>query len=627
MCGHVAVCWSHGSPVQPELRYNVTTLHKYGDNDESSAPTKFIALVTEPLTMVTKPVTVVTAPLMKMTEPVTVATKPLTAVTDPVTSVEPAIASSGESGEVDHVDVNVTSTSTPLVTMTTSDVATSPVVLSPSSVDPAFLSATEQVNGVTTVSVNVSASVSQSSTNTIDIMTVSPDMSDVSPSTVSHDMSSDVTPSVTSIVSPTTSVLLNVSSGLITSEVEVSTLPSDTLNMTAAFPDFEGSVTPLLSVSPTVKPPVSTPTLSPTVTLDNMTDVLVLTSIINVSATTPAITVDTVSLLVDTTPSSTGPDIVTTPSDRVYKLTFDGNCSLLELPGFKQQFVKVLSSLIKIKFKIKDENLKIHKEITCGSLIVKVGLFNLTDPSFDAKMETMANSSVALNVTTGNITLFISLLKVANIRKSELTLAGSTTTETPTSEQPALNQIDKFIVIVFSIVGGTLLIFGVVYVMYICCARKHKSFDLGDTPTANVHLEDFTLTKMTRSHPMYSDQGMVISLESNAANSDLKPGNVYQGHQGHFPGTTVPPLSTFKSSETFEPQRLVAVSSMDASQDMGLTHGSAENLTKIPHRASTTQTGFDNPSFSSEDVLDSGTDDNVEDLQQLSGLNEGATPF
>ena len=408
---------------------------------------------------------------------------------------------------------------------------------------------------------------------------------------------------------------------LISSSVEVSTQPSDTLN-TSTVPVIDGSVTTVESMSQTVTPPISTPT----VTLDNMT------SVINMST---SVTTDTASTVVDMSTSSTqltepGVETTTTavtPTDRIYKLTFDGNCSLLELPGFKEQFVKVLSSLIKIRFKITDNSLKIDENIKCGSLLVEVQIFNLTDLSLDNKMVTLSS----VNMTVANVTFYITLINVTLVDESPVTVSPTTEAMSPmTTERPFLYHFDKLLVIVFSIVGGTLLVLAIVVGVYLCRTRRHKSFDLGDTPTANVRLEDFTLTKMTRSHPMYSDQGVIVSLEPRVVNSDAKsPGSVYQGQQGYFPKTTGP-LSTF------QPQRLVAVENGGGQGDrqgdgqgdrVTGRHGSDENLTDTFEAVSPSRTGFDNPSFSSEDILDSGTEDNVEDLQQPGGLTEGATPF
>ncbi|KAK2188121.1 hypothetical protein NP493_141g04013 [Ridgeia piscesae] len=597
--------------------------------------------------------TLVTMTTTDVTTPVLVTVKTSDIVTSSVlpssmSMLSPALSVSVNISVTRTYDVTSTNTVSPAVTDATQNVSSSRVSpelssstvlpkVSSSSVSPNMSSSSvaPELSSSTVLPKVSSSSVSPNmSSSSVSPTRVSPDVSSssVTPNMSSSSVSPKVSPSTSLVSLPSdvslvqaivTSILPNMSTVLISSSVEVSTQPSDTLN-TSTVPDIDGSVTTVESMSPTVTPPISTPT----VTLDNMT------SVINVSTSG---TTDTMSTVVDTStlltrPTEPGVETTTTavtPTDRVYKLTFDGNCSLLDLPGFREQFVKVLSSLIKIKFKITDNSLKIAKNIKCGSLTVEVQIFNLTDPSLDNKMETLSS----INVTAANVTFYITLLKVALVPATE---AMSPTTEavTPTTERPFLYQFDKLLVIVFSIVGGTLLVLAIVVAFYSCRTRRHKSFDLGDTPTANVRLEDFTLTKMTRSHPMYSDQGVIVSLEPHDTNSDTKavsPGSVYQGQQGYFPKTTGP-LSTF------QPQRLVAVENggdrMDGGQDdrhgdRAVTgrHGSDENLTDTFQAVSPSRTGFDNPSFSSEDILDSGTDDNVEDLQQPSELTEGATPF
>ena len=580
------------SPALTELNTKVTEM----TTKVTVAPLDSVVSVSPALTELNTKVT-------EMTTKVTVAPlDSVVSVSPALTSVEPAHSSSEESRRD-----NITSPGTaPSVSVTTSTAT----LFS----DQPLLS-TSQVGDLSIATDDVSVSVSQDKTNSSDMVTVSP--------------GSTIT--VTTVMSPApqnASMQVNVSSVLSTSEFDMSTdssdtvtvkseLPkmstpsNDTVTMTSVLPNIKSSVIPSLkssvmpslNVSMTATLALSTPALSSTMTPDNVTDLPVTVSN-DTNVTTTATTNDTTSLVVN----ASSPELVA-PSNKVYKLVFEGNCSLLELPGFRDQFVKVLSSLIKIKFKLKDEDLKIDDEITCGSLIVDIRL-NSTDPAMDAKMMTLGDSSVSLNITAGGTALCITLMKVSNVpfETPRLTSTGGTT-EMPSNDGIVLSRTEQIIVIVCAIVGGSLLIFGVLSIVYTCHTRNYKSFDLGDTPTSNVHLEDFTLTKMDRSYPLYDDQDMVVAYDSDV--KPVSPESIYQ--HGYFPRATAP-LSTFKSAETFEPQTLVAVGSEGDRQSAALTgsHHSSGDITD-------TETGFENPSFSGEDFLDPAAEHMVEDLQKRRG--------
>ena len=124
-------------------------------------------------------------------------------------------------------------------------------------------------------------------------------------------------------------------------------------------------------------------------------------------------------------------------------------------------------------------------------------------------------------------------------------------------------------VIICSVIGGVLLLLLITFICYKCIgARNRKSFALGDTPAAQYDMEDFSLTKMNRPKPIYTDRGLII-------NTDLN----------------VPPrpLSGYSS-----PTAGGAANSNHRSSSEQLVESG-----RAPHNA-----GHDNLSFSSEDMLD-----------------------
>ena len=585
----VAVCCA--SNMSTEHLSTVTTTQGHNDNTETNATTIPTVLTTEPKVNVKEMTTKATVALQDSVDSVPPA----------LTSVEPARSPSDE-----PVYENTTSPGTAPSTSLTASATKSPLV----SANPTLTSSQVGNISIATDS-NMSVTVSQTS-NSSDMVTTSPRSTitvtpEMSPAPQNASMQFNVS-SVLTTSKPEMSTDSNDTVTVMSELPKMSTLSNDTATVTSILPDIMVSVMPPLNVSMNATLAVSMHAImSSTVAPDNVTDQPAVTVSSDANVTTTATTNGTTSLVVN----ASSPEAVA-PSDKVYELVFEGNCSILELPGFREQFVKVLSSLIKMEFKLKDEDLKIDDEITCGSLIVDVHLFNF-NPAMDAKMMTMGNSSLSLNVTAGSVTFYMPLLKVSNVPyETPLSTSAGSTTEMPSIDGIVLSHTEQIIVIVCAIVGGSLLIFGVLSIVYTCHTRNYKSFDLGETPTANVNMEDFTLTKMDRSYPLYDDQDMVVAYDSDV--KPVSPDSVYHYQHGYFPRTTAP-LSTFKSAETFEPQTLVAVGREgDTDRHAALTgsHHSSGDITD-------TETGFENPSFSGEDFLDPAAEHMVEDLQKHRG--------
>ena len=570
----------------------VTTTQGHNDNTDTNATTIPTVLTTEPKMNVTEMTTTMTVALPDSVDSVPPA----------LTSVEPTRSFSDEPGAE-----NMTMPGTAPSTFVTAS-ATKSLLASANST----LSTSQVGNISIATDSNVSVTVSQTS-NSSEMVTASPGSTitvtpEMSPAPQNASMQFNVS-SVLTTINPEMSTDSNDTATVMSELPKMSTLSNDTANVTSLLPDITVSVMPPLNVSMNATLAVSVHAMSSTVAPDNVTDQPAVTMSSDPNVTTTATTNGTTSLVVN----ASSPEPVA-PSDKVYELVFEGNCSILELPGFREQFVKVLSSFIKMEFKLNDEDLKIDDEITCGSLIVDIHLFSF-NPAMDTKMMTMGNSSLSLNVTAGSITFYMPLLKVSSVPfETPLSTSAGSTTEMPSIDGIVLSHTEQIIVIVCAIVGGSLLIFGVLSIVYTCHTRNYKSFDLGDMPTANVNMEDFTLTKMDRSYPLYDDQDMVVAYDSDV--KPVSPDSVYHYQHGYFPRATAP-LSTFKSAETFEPQTLVAVGS-EGDTDR---HGAA--LTGSHHSSgdiTDTETGFENPSFSGEDFLDPAAEHMVEDLQKRRGF-------
>ncbi len=135
----------------------------------------------------------------------------------------------------------------------------------------------------------------------------------------------------------------------------------------------------------------------------------------------------------------------------------------------------------------------------------------------------------------------------------------------------------------------------------------------GLTPSSGVKLEDFTLTRLDRPHHIYLPNGQLVHavdpntqkivppITSPSTTGKESPGIVrsYVHSNSHY---TMPTFNEFESMETLPVARIPSTENLVSKKD---------NKSELP--------GIDNPSFSSDDILDSGNEsDHVSSKQESS---------
>ena len=297
-------------------------------------------------------------------------------------------------------------------------------------------------------------------------------------------------------------------------------------------------------------------------------------------------------------------------TDSVYQFVFEGNCTLLmESPTMSQSFRNSVKNNLAEKLAI-PTNRVYAGPIKCGSVITNVTVEHTDMTTIDDQiMEIIAsgNFSFAINNTDNGKALMFQAAGVKVLISPYIGIQGPSS-DSPVQTEPfedsllrgfwELSEMERILIIVFSVLGGFLFILAAAYIVHVCCLRgQSKSFDLGDTPDHQVKMEDFTLTKLQRPPTIYDEHGMILT-------EDLHPGQTKMaipymppgGHtccHGH--------VSTFKESPVL----------LRRANDSAL-HGSAENLVTHELSQRPKDTGVDNMSFSSDDILGDGEGDGTD---------------
>ena len=355
----------------------------------------------------------------------------------------------------------------------------------------------------------------------------------------------------------------------------------------------------LQSVPPTSEYLPSTP-LTPDQTT---TELPVTTSVLSTAAT------ETSDL---TTPESTTVSEVTTLTDSYttmkpqpikydlkVKLVLSGNCSVLNqmknddnLAEFNLKLAMALSERLALDV----NNIKIE-DTQCGSVIARVHFMNITtEMGIEGLLMNMSTESDLFTTTSANNTFGFTLLSSEILQETSL---KPPTVQKPSSEKIELTNVQIIVIIVCSIVGGMLLIYAFGFCIYACYQKKKtKSFDLGETPVCNLHMEDFTLTKMQRPQAMYTEYGPVI--HQRGVNGKTRKKN------GHYEPIE-DEMQCLAPEDIHQASTLPRRSSIEIALDTAIAPSNVNMETQ-----GTVASGFDNPSFSSDDILDSGPDTDQE---------------
>ena len=205
------------------------------------------------------------------------------------------------------------------------------------------------------------------------------------------------------------------------------------------------------------------------------------------------------------------------------KLVLTGNCSILDqlnsadhLEDFRSRMGQALSSNLNLDME------QIHIiDTKCGSIIVKILLINITSIVNVSDSLKSMTGIMLFNASAGNRTFSFVLIN------SEL--LPTQILDTPKREEPdslKLTDVQIIIIIVCSVIGGTLLMYAFGFCVYACYQRKKtQSFDLSETPISDLNMDDFTLTKMERPHLMYNDYGPIIqpTRKVNRSSNNYQP--------------------------------------------------------------------------------------------------------
>ena len=242
----------------------------------------------------------------------------------------------------------------------------------------------------------------------------------------------------------------------------------------------------------------------------------------------------------------------------------------------RQLFEKELQTKLGDLLNITSERIYVNY-LMCGSVVANITIVDTGGASFDELLMLLPQEQIAISLYSSDTNQTHTFL-LSEVEKYEHNATFIHTTQTTTTEDSRkdeddddeiLSDMEFVIVIICSVIGGVLLLLLITFICYKCIgARNRKSFALGDTPAAQYDMEDFSLTKMNRPKPIYTDRGLII-------NTDLN----------------VPPrpLSGYSS-----PTAGGAANSNHRSSSEQLVESG-----RAPHNA-----GHDNLSFSSEDMLD-----------------------
>ena len=256
----------------------------------------------------------------------------------------------------------------------------------------------------------------------------------------------------------------------------------------------------------------------------------------------------------------------------------------------KEQFEAILTEKLSTTLEI-PQNLIFLGPVSCGSVLINITIKNqLNKEEVESQVFDLPNQLKNFTITITDHMGQSHDYKLEAVSKSKVKITDQTTTPTPYDEEDkGLTEIELIIIIVCGVFGGMLLLALIAFVIYRCSSsRNRKSFALGESPT-QMNLEDFTLTKMTRPSPVYTDQGVTYTNRPKQAPAYNNP--IYHSNNGHFENHNNPAGSGSVSAMRSSRENLVPQS--------GGPHVGGGG-------------GVENPSFASDDLLDSGSNTSTE---------------
>ena len=334
-----------------------------------------------------------------------------------------------------------------------------------------------------------------------------------------------------------------------------------------------------------------------------------------------------------TTPAlaDTSVNVTTAPppsvlEDATYKIIFIGNCSIVKSnKSIEKDFADQVVFRLYSNLGISKSRIRI-RDVMCGSVAVEITIYNTTrDEDLDQLIEDLIlDGQLIVFIDYDNKTLEFEAdaLEVISSPTWKSTVRPSSTDIVPGTlwkRRPrVLTGLHIALILLFSVIGGSIVMFGIGFVVYFCCTKgRSKSFDLAAESTPQTgSMEDFTLTKMERPKPVYTDAGIILQtdIDETQVKTPMVPGtsngqSSYDGgtralkatktHNGYFPkaggvggGSGLSNGRPICRRGTPAPIKGIASRNDGSSERLVFTELSAHNLS-----------GFDNPSFSSDEML------------------------
>ena len=273
---------------------------------------------------------------------------------------------------------------------------------------------------------------------------------------------------------------------------------------------------------------------------------------------------------------------------------------IILLKNFRTKVQKGLCKALNIS-----ENDVSVEDVWCGSVKVRVKLLGV---QLDDVVATLNDQPESLHVdvdrpSDSNLSFRVTYLTVDG---DVMWQAAVPTQEVVTSDAPAptrpiedddgfeLREYAVILIIVFAVVAFFVVCVVIAYALHRCAvSRRSKSFSLNESRMPSVEMEDFTLTKIDRPMPLYTDSGLILNPQLN--------------------NKTNRPVSIYSNASTAD---------MTPTGPLTLSKKSLDNLMNPVYEAEREESpGHDNMSYSSEDILNTDASTGNLSFQDLPPAN------
>lgn len=293
---------------------------------------------------------------------------------------------------------------------------------------------------------------------------------------------------------------------------------------------------------------------------------------------------------------STKPELISL----TYDITFDGDCKeLVGNPALQEEFKTNLINALRYLLGLTISNGLDAFDIRCGSIVITVAFSNVTDrDKLDSAFKDLVkNGTLVVTVNNGTMSF-----PASQISEGPTTPPATTPRTDPTKKSDELTNVEMVLIIVFGVIGCSIVLLAFLACIVACHKRRmSQSFKLGHTPKMDATGDDFTLTKMDCPRAVYEDDrnGSRGGPKTNAAIGQFHYPN---GRQDMYAYQSTPLNGDPHEADTLPlPSR------------------------HTPSSSARNSKGYDNPSFSSDELLDSRQHDSADDgLREVASNSHGA---